>query len=110
MYYWAEIDNDGTVLRLMPSIEDSNGDDGYIAITSEYPGKWIKASKNAATSGFRKNFPGPGYTYDESLDAFIPPKPYDSWTLNLEEFRWDPPTEYPNDGRWTWNENQQSWI
>ena len=31
---------------------------------------------------FRKNFAGIGYTYDETRDAFIPPKPYTSWTLN----------------------------
>ena len=59
---------------------------------------------------FRKNYAGIGYTYDESRDAFIPPKPYDSWILNEDSCLWEAPVEYPNDGeQYNWNEETQTW-
>jgi hypothetical protein len=59
---------------------------------------------------FRKNYAGIGYTYDESLDAFIPPKPFNSWTLNEETALWEAPVAYPEDGNmYTWNEETTSW-
>ena len=59
---------------------------------------------------FRKNYAGIGYTYDESRDAFIPPKPFDSWTLNETSCLWEAPVAYPTDGeRYTWNEETQAW-
>ena len=59
---------------------------------------------------FRKNYAGIGYTYDETRDAFIPPKPYDSWTLNETTCLWEAPTAYPTDGQqYTWNESTTSW-
>jgi len=60
---------------------------------------------------FRKNFAGIGYTYDEQRDAFIPPKPYNSWVLNESTCNWDAPIPYPIDGqRYDWNEETQSWT
>ena len=60
---------------------------------------------------FRKNYAGKGYTYDESKDAFIPPKPYNSWLLNEDTCLWDPPVEMPSDGkRYQWNEDEKKWI
>ena len=59
---------------------------------------------------FRKNFAGLGFKYDESLDAFIPPRPFNSWTLNEDTCHWEPPVAYPTDGKtYTWNEDNQSW-
>ena len=59
---------------------------------------------------FRKNYAGRGFTFDEVRDAFIPPQPYDSWTLNEDTCRWDAPTAYPDDGKtYTWNEDTTSW-
>jgi hypothetical protein len=59
---------------------------------------------------FRKNYAGIGYTYDESRDAFIPPKPFDSWTLNETSCLWEAPVAYPTDGEaYEWNEEQQQW-
>ena len=59
---------------------------------------------------FRKNYAGRGYTYDEARDAFIPPKPYPSWTLNGTTCLWDPPVAYPNDGKeYNWNESTTNW-
>jgi hypothetical protein len=59
---------------------------------------------------FRKNFAGVGYKYDQTRDAFIPPKPYPSWTLNETTCLWEAPVAYPTDGqRYTWNETNQTW-
>jgi len=59
---------------------------------------------------FRKNFASVGYTYDQTRDAFIPPKPYPSWTLNETTCLWEAPISKPNDGQiYDWNETNQSW-
>jgi len=59
---------------------------------------------------FRKNFAGIGWKYDQTRDAFIPPKPYPSWTLNETTCLWEAPLVKPNDGqRYTWNETNQTW-
>ena len=59
---------------------------------------------------FRKNYAGIGYTYDFARDAFIPTKPFDSWTLNENSCLWEAPVAYPNDGQmYTWNEETTSW-
>ena len=59
---------------------------------------------------FRKNYAGIGYTYDQSRDAFIPPKPFDSWTLNESTCLWEAPVTYPTDGQeYEWNEDDQQW-
>lgn len=65
---------------------------------------------NDGGTSFRKNFAGIGYTYDESRDAFIPPKPFDSWTLNETSCLWEAPVAYPTDGEsYEWNEGDQQW-
>ena len=82
------------------------------------PGQWIQTSYNThggvhANGGtpLRKNYAGVGYTYDAQRDAFIPPKPYASWTLNESTCQWDCPIPYPDDGnRYTWDEATTSWI
>jgi hypothetical protein len=58
----------------------------------------------------RKNFAGIGFTYDEERDAFIPPKPFDSWILNEDTCLWNPPTQHPRDGKqYQWNEENKVW-
>ena len=57
---------------------------------------------------FRKNHAGIGYTYDEDRDAFIPPSPFPSWTLDETTCRWEAPTPRP-DGDYIWNEETQAW-
>ena len=60
---------------------------------------------------FRKNYAGIGYKYDEERDAFISPKPYDSWVLNEDSCLWEPPVAYPIDGKqYTWDEATMSWV
>lgn len=59
----------------------------------------------------RKNYAGIGYTYDAERDAFIPPKPFESWLLNEDTCLWDAPTPYPTDGNfYSWDEEQQAWV
>jgi|TARA_S200002703_G_scaffold77408_2_gene66735 hypothetical protein len=66
---------------------------------------------------FRKNYAGLGYTYDQTRDAFIPPKKYESWTLNETTCLWDPPVAKPelteeqinNNNYYSWNEETQQW-
>lgn len=70
-------------------------------------GTWKQTSYNAK---IRKNYAGIGYTYDEGRDAFIPPKPYNSWLLDEDTCQWKAPVDYPTDGkRYTWNEETTSW-
>lgn len=62
------------------------------------------------TKAFRKNYAGVGYFYDAALDAFIPPQPYSSWTLDLDKCIWNSPIPHPGDGLfYRWNEATQTW-
>jgi hypothetical protein len=59
---------------------------------------------------FRKNHAGIGYSYDETRDAFIAPKPYNSWILNESTCNWDAPVARPDDNNiYTWNEETLNW-
>lgn len=77
-----------------------NWSNGYLA--------WKQTSYNGT---FRKNYAGIGYTYDPQRDAFIPPKPFPSWTLNEDTCLWEPPAPYPTDGNlYQWDEITTSWV
>jgi hypothetical protein len=81
------------------------------------PGQWIQTSYNThggvhANGGtpLRKNYAGIGFSYDATRDAFIPPKPYASWTLNEDTCLWNCPVALPTEGGpYTWNESTQAW-
>ena len=63
------------------------------------------------SKAFRKNYAGIGFTYDDVIDGFIPPKPYPSWLLNTNSCLWEAPIPYPTDGNlYEWDEETQSWI
>ena len=69
---------------------------------------WVQTSYN---DNFRKNFAGKGYTYDKTRDAFIPPKPYPSWTLVEDTCQWEAPVTRPDDNKnYTWNEDTTNWT
>jgi hypothetical protein len=79
-------------------------------------GVWIQTSYNTYGgehpngTPLRKNFAGLGFTYDEALDAFIPPKPFNSWVLNNVSCLWQAPVTKPNDGKeYYWDESTVSW-
>jgi hypothetical protein len=72
---------------------------------------------NNGGTPFRKNYAGIGFKYDQYKDAFIPPQPFNSWTLNETTCLWDPPVPMPtltqeqidNNNYYTWNETNQTW-
>jgi len=63
------------------------------------------------SKALRKNYAGIGFTYDHIRDAFIPPKPFESWTLNEDTCLWEAPVAMPDDGQmYLWNEENQNWT
>jgi hypothetical protein len=95
--------------------QEINGIDFLTKLTG-YP-VWKQTSYNThggvhdfGGTPLRKNHAGIGYTYDEDRDAFIPPKPFNSWILNEDTCLWNAPVAYPQDNnRYTWNEQTLSW-
>jgi hypothetical protein len=84
--HWAELDANNVVIRV--TVGDNNdpaGDEGYQWLLDNLGGTWIKTSYNAT---IRKNFAGIGYTYDETRDAFIPPKPDTATGFNEDTCQW----------------------
>jgi len=76
------------------------------------PGIWLETSYNSKDGvGLRKNYAGIGFSYDEENDAFIPPKPYNSWVLNTTTYNWEAPIADPNTETtfYNWNEETQVW-
>ncbi len=68
---------------------------------------WKQTSYNRT---FRKNFASIGFQYDQTRDAFIAPKPFNSWVLNEDTCKWESPIPYPQDNNeYKWNEQNQSW-
>lgn len=63
------------------------------------------------SKALRYNYAGIGFTYDEDRDAFIPPKPFESWVLDEATCLWEAPIEYPADGGvYTWDESLGDWV
>jgi hypothetical protein len=109
MAHWAEIDENNVVLRVtVGDNNDPNGDEGYQWLINNLGGTWVKTSYNG---NIRKNYAGIGYTYDQERDAFIPPKPFESWVLNEDTCQWEAPIAYPADDKiYTWDEATVNWI
>lgn len=119
MSHFAEIDENNIVLRVLVAEQDFI-DSGLVGD----PSKWIQTSYNTKEGvhldpytnqpdggvALRKNYAGKGFTYDATRDAFIPPKPYASWTLNEDTCDWDPPVPYPDSATpYYWDESEQTW-
>ena len=113
MSHFAQIDENNIVTQVIV-IEQDVVDTGLFGD----PASWIQTSYN--TSGgvhllggtpLRKNYAGIGYTYDNTRDAFIPPKPFNSWVLNETSCLWEAPTPMPTDGKiYNWDEATTSWV
>jgi len=121
MAHFAKV-QDGVVTKVIvaePEFFDTFVDDS--------PGKWIQTSYNTRggvhydpntgepsadqTKALRKNYAGKGYTYDAAKDAFIPPQPFTSWTLNETSCLWEAPVAYPDDGQmYRWDEDTTNWV
>lgn len=106
MAHFAELDKNNIVIRVL--VTDNNAtNEGYDWLVENLGGTWVQTSYNGK---IRKNFAGVGYSYSEELDAFISPKPFDSWELDEETCRWVAPKPYPTDGLiYTWSEDSLDW-
>ena len=119
MAHFARIDDKNVVTKVLV-VADEHEDRGQEFLVNELglAGRWIKTSYNTVAgvhtlggTPFRKNFASVGYTYDPSRDAFIPPKPYNSWTLSEDTCLWQPPIPMPIDGKlYSWDESTLSWT
>ena len=119
MSHYAKVVN-GTVTKVIVAEEEF-----FKVFTDNSPGEWIKTSYNTKggihydqakkpsadqSKALRKNFAGEGFTYDQKLDAFIPPKPFDSWILNETSCLWEAPVKMPSDGKpYNWDELNKKW-
>ena len=117
MAYFAQLDETGTVVQVIAVSNDDAPDpapehseplgQAFIADTLGLPGTFLQTSYNG---NFRKQYCGPGYTYDADADVFVAPQPYPSWTLDASH-DWQPPTPMPSEGGpWSWDEDTLSWV
>jgi hypothetical protein len=120
MASFAKIGNNNEVLEVISVnndvITDASGQEQEalgISFLTQLTGysNWKQCSYN---NNFRKCYPGIGFTYDSNKDAFIPPKPFNSWVLDENTWRWDPPVEVPTEPltsnlRYFWNEDILNW-
>jgi hypothetical protein len=121
MSHYAKVVN-GIVTKVI--VAETEFFDNFV---DDSAGEWIKTSYNTRggihyqpdsdtpsddqSKALRKNYAGIGYSYDAERDAFIPPKPYNSWVLNEASCFWEPPTPYPeNSHNYDWNEAEQQWV
>ena len=121
MAHYAFIDQNNIVIDVITGRDEDDLAEG-VTSWEEYYGerrglRCLQTSYNTyagvhAFSGtpFRGNYAGLGFTYDEALDAFIPPKTYNSWVLDEATFVWVAPVPYPTDGfAYKWNEESVDW-
>ena len=115
MAHFAKIENGIVTQVIVVSNADTANADGveeeYIGVAfckRLFGGEWKQTSYNGNS---RKNYAGIGYSFDESRNAFIPPKPFPSWILVEETCNWTAPVLYPTDGKmYGWDEDTKNWI
>lgn len=113
MSHFAQIDENNIVTRVLV-IEQDVVDTGLFG----EPSSFVQTSYNTyggehrlGGTPLRKNYAGIGYTYDSIRDAFIPPKPFNSWVLNEDTCQWESPVAMPSDDKhYSWDENTVSWV
>ena len=110
MAHYAKV-RDGKVVQVIVAEEEFIN--SYVDTS---PGKWIQTSYNTrggvhelGGTPLRKNYAGIGYIYDKERDAFYPPQPFPSWTLNEDTCLWEAPVAHPEGKARKWNEENQSW-
>ena len=115
MAHFAELNENNIVTRvivihnnelLVDGVESESR--GIDFCKSLYGGRWVQTSYNG---NIRKNFAGIDFYFDETRDAFISPKPYDSWIFIENSCQWEAPIPYPTDGKpYRWDETSVSWV
>ena len=107
MAHFAQLDDNNQVLQVIV-VADEHEANGEQWCHDFAGGRWKQTSYNAR---IRKNFAGKGFTYDEQRDAFVPPKPYSSWTLNEDTCQWQSPNPKPDtEYQYRWSELISAWI
>ena len=122
MAHFAKI-NESNIVTQVVVVNDSDGNndtDGQNFLNNLFKTThtWKKTSYNTygnthslGGTPYRKNFASVGFTYDSSRDAFIEPKPYNSWKLNETTCLWESPVAYPSDGKsYDWDEDNRQWV
>lgn len=111
MAHYAFINQDNIVTEVIVGIDETE------LIEGKDPETWYAEFRNQTckrtsyNGNIRKNYAGIGFTYDLSRDAFIAPKPFDSWLLNEQTCCWEAPVPYPEDGRvYYWDEPVVDWT
>jgi len=117
MAHFAELDTDNTVLRVVVIANQEILEDGAecetkgIARCQELFGADTTWAQTSYHANMRKNYAGTSYTYDSERDAFIPPQPFPSWTLDESTCQWVAPKPMPPDSKpYTWNEGLLRWV
>jgi len=120
MSHYAQLDENNMVVFVIAAKSDHKEDE----FTESTGNVWKQTSYNTSggvhytdgvpsddqTKAFRFNYAGIGFTYDKNRDAFIPPKPFESWILDEDTCLWHPPLPYPEDGgNYRWDEDLFSW-
>ena len=109
MAHYAFLDDNNIVTEVITGIDETELIEGLDTETwyGNFRGQVCK--RTSYNGNMRKNYAGIGYTYDDRIDAFIPPKPFDSWVLNETEAKWEAPIAMP-EGNYYWDEATVSWL
>lgn len=115
MAHFAKLNDNNVVLEIVVvnnNVLDSNNEEASgVEFLTEWSGGHSNWKQTSYNGNFRGQYAGKGMTYDPTLDAFIAPKPYASWTLNENTLAWTPPVPYPTDGKdYNWFELNKQWI
>ena len=109
MAHYAFLDKNNIVTEVIVGVNETELIEGKDPETwyGEFRGQVCK--RTSYNGNIRKNYAGIGFTYDETLDAFIPPKTFDSWILDKENCQWKAPIAMPSKGDFYWNEDLKKW-
>ena len=111
MAHYAFLDENNIVTKVIVGIDETETIEGLNTETWYGNFKGQVCKRTSYNGNIRKNYAGIGYTYDTGRDAFIAPKPFNSWVLDEATCRWQAPTPKPNDGNfYNWNEETLSWV
>lgn len=111
MAHYAFLDENNVVTEVIVGIDETELIEGLDPETWYGNFRGQRCVRTSYNHNIRKNYAGIGFTYDEARDAFIPPKPLNSWILNEETARWEPPVPYPtSDKPHFWSEEDVAWV
>jgi hypothetical protein len=111
MAHYAFLDENNVVTEVITGVDETELIEGLDPETwyANFRNQACKrTSYNAATNGFRKQYAGIGFTYDDDADEFVAPQPFGSWSLDANN-DWQPPTPKP-EGEFDWDEDLLSWV